>query len=88
MKRLMSLTIAGALVVGSAACSKDNNRNATNPNSTAARDSGSAVGTSGTSSADARFVDEQYAWLDVALAHLAVDRHRDVSHGSSPKVRE
>ena len=79
MKRLMSLTIAGALAVGAAACSRDNNRNATNPNSTAARDSGSAVGTSGTSSADARLVDEQLAGgrAEVSLGELAQQRATD-----------
>ena len=33
----------------------------------------------------AQEVDEEQARLDVALAHLAVDGHRDVSHGSSSR---
>ena len=79
MKRLMTLAMAGTLAVGAAACSKDNNRNATNPNSTAARETGSAVGTSGTSSADARFVDEQLAGgrAEVSLGELAQQRATD-----------
>jgi len=88
MKRLMTLVVAGAVAVGAAACSKDRD---TNPNSTAARDNGSAVGTSGTS-ADTKFVDEQLAGgrAEVSLGELAQQRatHPDVKSFAAMMVRD
>jgi len=90
MKRLMTLAMAGAVALGAAACSSDNNTQA-NPNSTAARDTGSAVGTSGTS-ADTRFVDEQLAGgrAEVSLGELAQQRatHPDVKSFAAMMVRD
>src|SRR5215210_1379085 len=91
MKRLMTLTMAGALAVGAAACSDDRNANNTaNPNGTAARERG-AVGTSGTSS-DTKFVDEQLAAgrAEVSLGELAQQRatHPDVKNFGAMMVRD
>src|SRR5215213_3296911 len=90
MKRLMTLTMAGALAVGAAACSGDRNANKVDANGSAARETG-AVGTSGTSS-DTKFVDEQLAAgrAEVSLGELAQQRgtHPDVKNFGAMMVRD
>jgi putative membrane protein len=90
MKRLMTLTMVGALAIGAAACADDRDANKVNANGTAAREGG-AVGTSGTS-ADTRFVDEQLAAgrAEVSLGELAQERgtHPDVKSFGAMMVRD